>query len=61
VVIVTEQFRALASTIAQSQGKPSLPILVLPSNIEELSHEELQALAKITFDQAAQRLTQSSR
>ena len=56
MVIVTEQFSALASTIAQSQGKPGLPILVLPSNIEELSDGELKALAQKTFDQAARKL-----
>jgi hypothetical protein len=58
VVLVTGQFRELAGIIAQSQGKPRLPILVLPSNIEELSGEELRSLAQRTFEQVAQKLTQ---
>ena len=58
VVIVTEQFSKLASTIAKSRGRPGLPILVLPGNIEDLSNGELETLAKTTLDQAAERLTQ---
>ena len=55
--MVTEQFRELASTIAHAQGEPGLAILVLPSNIEELSDEELRSLAQTTFDEAAGKLT----
>ena len=57
MVIVTEQFSKLASTIARSRGRPGLPILVLPSNIEDLSDGELESLAHTTLDQAAGELT----
>ena len=56
MVIVTGEFKELASTIAHAQGEPGLEILVLPSNIEELSDEELRSLAQITFDEAAGKL-----
>jgi hypothetical protein len=57
VVIVTEAFSKLASTISRSEGKPELPILVLPANVEELPEEELRSLARATLDEAAQKLT----
>jgi hypothetical protein len=57
-VIVTEQFSRLASTIAKSRGRPGLPILVLPANIEDLSDDELEDLAHKTLDQAAEKLTE---
>ena len=56
MVMVTGEFKELASTIAHAQGEPGLEILVLPSNIEELSDEELRSLAQITFDEAAGKL-----
>ena len=58
VVLVTEQFSKLASTITKSRGRPGLPILVLPANIEDLSDSELETLAQNTLDQAAEKLTQ---
>ena len=57
MVIVTEQFSKLAATIARSRGKPSLPILVIPSNVEELSDQDLRALASATLQRAAEALT----
>ncbi len=57
-MIVTEQFSRLASTIAKSRGRPGLPILVLPANIEDLSDNELEDLAHKTLDQAAEKLTE---
>ena len=57
-MIVTEQFSRLASTIAKSRGRPGLPILVLPANIEDLSDDELEDLAHKTLDQAAEKLTE---
>ena len=56
VVIVTGEFRELATTIAHAQGEPGLEILVLPSNIEELSDEELRSLAQSTFHEASRKL-----
>ena len=56
MVMVTGEFKELASTIAHAQGEPGLEILVLPSNIEELSDEELRSLAQITFEEAAGKL-----
>lgn len=58
VVCVTERFSQAAKTYARMKGKPDIPILVLPANIEELSDEELGSLAKTTFEQAARQLTQ---
>ena len=58
VVIVTEQFSKLASTIAKSRGRPGLPILVLPGNIEALSAGALETHAKTTLGPAAESLTQ---
>ena len=48
----------MASTIAKSRGRPGLPILVLPANIEDLSDDELEDLAHKTLDQAAEKLTE---
>ena len=56
MVMVTGEFKELATTIAHAQGEPGLEILVLPSNIEELSDEELRTLAQSTFDEAAGKL-----
>ena len=59
MVVVTEQFSDLATTIARSRGKPRLPILVLPANIEQLSDSEIRALARSTLDRAAHELTEA--
>ena len=59
VVIITEPFRVLSETVARARGKPDLPLIVLPSTIEEISDDEISSMAKTTFERVAGLLTGS--
>ena len=47
MVIITEPFRVLSETVARARGKPNLPLIILPSTIEEISDDEIASLAKL--------------
>ena len=57
MAIVSERFHGLALSVAKARKVPEFPIVVLPSNIEELSPDELQALAEESFPAAIEKLT----
>lgn len=43
---VTERFHDLAKAVAESREAPTLPMLVLPSDMENLTSDDLAALAR---------------
>ena len=47
--MVTERFVNLAQHVAKGQGMPSLPMVVLPANVDFLSPEELRTVADKAF------------
>ena len=61
VEMVTANFLMEAKLVARSRGLPSLPIVVLPRNIELLSTEELEAAADKACIEIADFLTHPAR
>ena len=57
MAVVSERFHNLAQSVARARHAPDLPMIVLPPNIEEITNEELHALADRTFPQIIDRLT----
>jgi hypothetical protein len=49
VVVVTEAFAMLAQRIAAAEGRPDLPVLVLPYPLEGLPAAQVQAVATDAF------------
>ncbi len=45
MVVVTEAFAALARRIAEAEGAPGLPVLVLPYPFEGRPADEVRAIA----------------
>ena len=45
VVVVTQEFEALARTMAANAGRPGLRVLVLPYPLEALPEAEVRAIA----------------
>ena len=58
MVVVSERFENLASSLMRSRGKPSFPMVVLPSDIEEMSDEYLGELSERTFPEIAEKLAE---
>ncbi|MEK7681565.1 MAG: hypothetical protein AAB369_01905 [Chloroflexota bacterium] len=56
VAMVTERFVNLAQHVAKGQGMPSLPMVVLPANVDFLSPEELRVVADKAFSEVAGKL-----
>ncbi|MBI2871661.1 MAG: hypothetical protein HYY00_00540 [Chloroflexi bacterium] len=54
---MTERFVNLANSVARARGKRDFPIVVWPSNVEEMTDEEVRALAERTFDSMVEKLT----
>jgi hypothetical protein len=46
VVVVTEEFEALAERMAANAGRPGLRTVVLPYPLESRSEEEVRAIAR---------------
>jgi len=46
VAVVTEEFEALAHTMAANAGRPGLRVHVLPYPLETRSEEEVRAVAR---------------
>lgn len=58
MVVVSERFESLATSLVRSRGKPGFPMVVLPSDIEELSDERLGELSERTFPEIAEKLAE---
>ena len=58
MVVVSERFENLASSLMRSRGKPSFPMVVLPSDIEEMSDERLVEMSEQTFPEIAEKLAE---
>ena len=56
MVVVSERFENLAASLARSRGKPDFPMVVLPSDIEEMTDERLGELSERTFPEIAAKL-----
>ncbi len=56
MVVVSERFENLAASLARSRGKPDFPMVVLPSDIEEMTDERLGELSERTFPEIAEKL-----
>jgi hypothetical protein len=46
---VTEEFEALAHTMAANAGRPGLRVFVLPYPLENRSESEVRAIARAAF------------
>ena len=46
VAVVTQEFEALAHTMAANAGRPGLRVLVLPYPLESRPEEEVRAVAR---------------
>jgi hypothetical protein len=46
VAVVTQEFEALAHTMAANAGRPALRLLVLPYPLESRPEEEVRAVAR---------------
>ena len=46
VAVVTQEFEALAHTMAANAGRPGLRVLVLPYPLETRSEEEVRDIAR---------------
>jgi hypothetical protein len=46
VAVVTQEFEALAHTMAANAGRPGLRVVVLPYPLETRSEEEVRAVAR---------------
>lgn len=51
--MVTERFLDLADAVAQSRNTPDIPRVVLPSEMESLSDQELAAQVDETLEETA--------
>lgn len=49
MTFITEQFAALAASVATGKGLPDLPLVVLPHGIEHFSEERIRALTDEAF------------
>ena len=58
MVVVSERFENLATSLARSRGKPGFPMVVLPSDIEEMSDDRLGELSERTFPEIAEKLAE---
>ena len=56
MAIVSGRFHGLAQAVARARKVPDFPIVVLPSNMEELPADELQSLADETFPKVLEKL-----
>lgn len=56
VAMVTERFVNLAQHVAKGQGMPSLPMVVLPANVDFISPEDLQKVADKAFGEVMGKL-----
>lgn len=61
VVLITEAFLAEAHMITKANGVPSLPIIVLPHNVEFLSRREIEAITDKVCEEAVKLLTQPAK
>ena len=58
MVVVSERFENLATSLARSRGKPNFPMVVLPSDIEEMSDDRLGELSEQTFPEITEKLAE---
>lgn len=55
-VLVTERFVNLAQGVARSRGMPTIPMVVLPHNIEHLPKDQLHALTERALGELLEKL-----
>ncbi len=51
MVVVTEAFAALARRVAAAEGRPDLPVLVLPYPLEGLPVAQVRSIATDAYPQ----------
>ena len=57
VVVVTEQFEALAKVVLKSQQVPDSVAVLVPGNPETISDDELARVSERVLDDAVHKLT----
>jgi hypothetical protein len=59
VVAVTERFEELARRIAESREVPDFPMVILPSDVEQMSDSKLVDIGQHALDEAVEALAES--
>jgi len=59
VVVVTERFEELARRIAESREVPNFPMVILPSDVEQMSDSKLVGVGQQALDKVVEALAES--